>query len=294
MKRFLKILKWAGIGLVGLILVTVAGVYGVSEYKLTRTYHDVPLTAIAVPHDSLSVAEGQRLVGVYHCGSCHGEGYTGHEFLNVPNVARIVAPNLTQKVPTYSDAELARLVRHAVKRDDHNAWMFASGMYTPVTDGDMGKMIGYLRTLKPVVTPDTLGENSFGPIGRGIIVAGQFPIMAEAIDHKNSPNWGQDTTLLGRGKYLTMTVCSGCHGGPELKGSNEHGMNAPALIIATAYKPDAFRHFLQTGEGGLTKKDCGMMSVMARTYFHNLTDRESDAIYAFLQTLPNQKTVANR
>ena len=116
--------------------------------------------------------------------------------------------------------------------------------------------------------------------------------MAEAIDHKTIPNYGQDTSLIGRGRYLTMTVCSGCHGGPELKGMNDHGMNAPALIIATAYKPAAFRHFLQTGEGGLTKKDCGVMSIMAREYFHNLTDGESDAIYAFLQTLPNQKVAS--
>lgn len=292
MNRLLKILKWTSIGLVVLILLTIIGIYGVSEYKLTRTYDDVPLTAIAVPHDSASVVEGKRLVSIYHCGSCHGNQYEGKDFLNVPNVARLVSANLTLKISTYSDPELARLVRHAVKRDGHNAWMFASRGYTSITDGDLGKMIGYLRTLKPIAGPD-LGENSFGPIGRGIIIAGQFPIMAAAIDHKNIPDYGRDTTLLGRGKYLVMTICSGCHGGPELKGdANEH-MKSPALIIATAYKPDAFRHFLQTGEGGLTKKDCGMMSVMCREHFHNLTNRESDAIYAFLQTLPGQK-VASR
>ncbi len=294
MNKFLTILRWAGISLVTVVLLALAVVYGVSEYKLTQTYTNVPLLAIAVPHDAASVAEGKRLVGVYHCGSCHGKNYAGQTFLNVPNVARIISSNITAKIPAYSDPELARVIRHAVKRDGHNAEMFASGMYTPITDADMGKMIGYLRTLKPVITADTLGETSFGPIGRGIILAGQFPIMAEAIDHKNIPDYGRDTTLAGRGKYLTMTVCSGCHGGPTLQGSNEHGMNAPALIIATAYKPAAFRHFLQTGEGGLTKKDCGMMSVMAREYLYNLTDTESDAIYAYLQTLPNQKTVAGR
>jgi len=251
----------------------------------TRTY-DVPLTAIAVPHDSVSLAEGQRLVGVYHCASCHASKYEGREFLNVPNVARLITPNLTAKLPDYSDAELVRLVRHAVKRDGSNAWMFASGMYTPITDADLGKMIGYLRTLKPVQGPD-LGSNSYGPIGRALVVAGQFPIMAEAINHTTVSPLGQDTTLVGRGKYLTMTACSGCHGGPELKGDPDPHMKSPALIIATAYKPDAFRHFLQTGEGGLTKKDCGMMSVMCREHFNNLTDRESDAIYAYLQTLPN-------
>ena len=286
MNRFLTILKWTGIGRVSLILLALAVIYGVSEYKLTRTYNTVPLAAIVVPHDSVSIAEGKRLVSVYHCGSCHGEHYKGQEFLKVDMVATIIAPNLTTSVPAYSDSELARVIRHAVKKDGQSAWMFASGMYTPITDTDLGKMIGYLRTLKPEAGTD-LGSNSFGPIGRAIIVAGQFPIMAAAIDHQTPQTLGQDTTQLGRGKYLTMTACSGCHGGPELKGSNDHGMITPALIIATSYTKEQFRHFLETGEGN-RKKNCGDMTKMVKGYFHNLTDNESDAIYAFLQTLPNQ------
>jgi hypothetical protein len=31
------------------------------------------------------------------------------------------------------------------------------------------------------------------------------------------------------------------------------------------------------------------MSKVAKDFLHNLNDRETDAIYAFLQTLPNQK-----
>ncbi len=286
--RFLQILKWTGISLVAVVALTVTIVYGLSEYRLTRTYNDkVTLTPITVPHDSTSVAEGKRLIGVYHCGSCHAKNYQGQEFLKVDMLATLIAPNLTTCLPTYSDPELARVIRHAVKRDGSNAWMFASGMYTPITDADMGKMIGYLRTLKPVAGPE-LGQNWYGPLGRALVVAGQFPIMAEAIDHKNIPNLGHDSTQVGRGKYLTMTLCSGCHGGPELKGSTDEHMKSPALIIATAYKPDAFRYFLETGVGGLTKKDCGGMSMMCREHFKDLTDRESDAIYTFLQTLPNQ------
>ncbi len=288
MKRFLKILKWTGISLVSLLVLTALVVYIGSEYKLTRTYNNVPLAAITVPHDAISVAEGKRLVGFYHCGSCHGSHFEGRTFLKVDNVATLIAPNLTTVIPAYSDPELARLVRHAVKKDGHNAWMFASGMYTPVTDGDLGRMIGYLRSLKPVIMPDTLGENSFGPIGRAIILAGKFPIMADLIDHTTPQVLGQDTTLVGRGKYLTMTICSGCHGGPALQGNNEHGMNAPALIIATSYTRKQFSHLLHSGEGN-RKKDCGMMSELARGFLHNLNDRETNAIYAFLQTLPNQK-----
>ena len=272
------------------MLLAMGLVYAVTQYRLTKTY-DVPLTAIAVPHDAASIAEGKRLVGIYHCGSCHGEHYQGQEFLKADNVATIIAPNLTERIPTYSDPELARLVRHAVKRDGHNAWMFASGMYTPISDADLGKMIGYFRTLTPV-KGDALPDNSFGPIGRSLILAGQLPIMAEVIDHKSVHSLGQDTTLVGRGKYLTMTVCSGCHGGPTLQGSNDPHMTSPALIIATSYTRDQFHRLIQTGEGN-RKKDCGEMSKVAKGFLHNLNDRETDAIYAYLRTLPNQK-IASR
>lgn len=290
MNRFLNILKWTGISLAGVLLLAVAGLYGASEYKLTRTY-DVPLTAIAVPHDAVSIAEGKRLTGVYHCGSCHGERYEGSEFMKADHVATLIAPNLTARIPTYSDPELARLIRHGVKRDGHGAWMFASGMYTPITDADLGKMIGYLRTLKPVSGPD-LPPNSFGPVGRALVLAGELPIMAETIDHRASQTLGQDTTQVGRGKYLTMTICSGCHGGPALQGLNNDHMQSPALIIATSYTKPQFHHLLHTGEGN-RKKDCGLMSRTAKNYLCNLTARETDAIYAFLQTLPDQ-AVASR
>ena len=290
MKRTLNILKWSGISIVALLLLAVGIVYAVTQYRLTKTY-DVPLTAIAVPHDAAAITEGKRLVGVYHCGACHGEQYQGKEFLKADNVATIIAPNLTERIPTYSNPELARLVRHAVKRDGHNAWMFASGMYTLISDADLGKMIGYLRTLTPVKGAD-LPDNSFGPIGRSLILAGQFPIMAEAIDHSVAPATGQDTTLMGQGKYLTMTVCSGCHGGPSLQGSTDPHMTSPALIISTSYTKDQFHRLLQTGEGN-RKKNCGEMSLVAKGFLHNLNDRETDAIYAYLQTLPNQK-IASR
>lgn len=290
MKRFLNILKWTGISLVALLLLAAGLLYGVSEYRLNKTY-DVPLTAIAVPHDAVSITEGKRLTGIYHCGSCHGGRYEGREFMKVDNVATLIAPNLTACIPAYSDPELARLVRHGVKRDGHNAWMFTSRMYTPITDADLGKMIGYLRTLKPVSGPD-LPPNSFGPVGRALVLAGELPIVAETIDHRASQTLGQDTSVVGRGKYLTMTICSGCHGGPALQGLNNDHMQSPALIIATSYTKPQFHRLLHTGEGN-RKKDCGLMTVTAKNYLCNLTTRETDAIYAFLQTLPNQ-AVASR
>lgn len=150
MNRFVQILKWMGIILIAFVALTAAVVYGLSEYELTRTYNDkVPLTAIAVPHDDASIAEGKRLVGVYHCGSCHAKNYEGQAFFKVDMLATLIAPNLTTSIPTCSDSELARIVRHAVKKDGSNAWMFSSGMYTAITDADMGKMPDHMAKHGP-------------------------------------------------------------------------------------------------------------------------------------------------
>lgn len=295
MKRFLKILKWTGITLVSLIVVIAGAIYTVSEYKLHQTY-DVPLADLVVPTDSASILEGGRLTRIYHCEGCHGEKMAGQKFLDVPMLATLYAPNLITALPNYSNAELDRMVRQGVHRDGRGSWMLASGMYCNMADRDMGKIVAYLRTLKPAAGP-ALPQNSYGPLGRTLLVAGKFTPPASLIDHahsrENANAAAADTSQVGRGKYIVMSVCSGCHGGPELKGDPDPHMNSPALIIATAYKPEAFRHFLHTGEGGLGKKDCGRMSLMAKGFLTKLTDNEIDDVYAFLKTLPNQK-VASR
>ncbi len=291
MKRFLKILKWTGIALASLIVVLATVVYTVSEYKLNQTY-DVPLADLVVPIDSASIHEGQRLTRVYHCEGCHGEKMAGQKFLEVPMLATLYAPNVIAALPNYSNAELDRLVRQGVHRDGRGSWMFASGMYCNIADRDMGRIVAYLRTLKPAAGP-ILPQNSLGPLGRTLLVAGQFVPPAALIDHAhsraNANAAAADTSQLGRGKYIVMSACSGCHGGPELKGDPDPHMNSPALVIATSYKPEAFRHFLHTGEGGLGKKDCGEMSLLAKDFLSKLTDNEINDVYAYLQTLPNQK-----
>ncbi len=293
MKQFLKILKWTGITLVGLIVVIAAVIYAISEYKLHQTYN-VPLADLSVPTDSASIHEGARLTRVHLCESCHGENFRGKEFINEPLLANIYAPNVIAALPQYTNAELDRMVRQGVQRDGRGSFMVASGMFCNLADRDMGKIIAYLRTLKPISGSER-PQNSYGPMGRTLLATGQFILPATLIDHSNSRKNANaaaaDTSQVGRGKYIVMSVCMGCHGGPELKGNEQ--MKSPALIIATAYKREAFQHLLHTGEGGLGKKDCGEMSIVAKGFLSKLTDEEINDVYAFLQTLPNRK-IASR
>ena len=85
-----------------------------------------------------------------------------------------------------------------------------------------------------------------------------------------------------------MTTCSGCHG-KDLKG-NAAG-TTPNLVIAHAYTKEQFFHLLRTGEGSLGRKNVGLMTVVARDNLSYLNDNEMSAIYSFLKTLGNEKTV---
>jgi cytochrome c553 len=83
-----------------------------------------------------------------------------------------------------------------------------------------------------------------------------------------------------------MTACSNCHG-KDLKGDATN--KRPNLVIASAYTKEKFEHFIKTGEGGLGRKDLGLMSQLARRHFSYLSDSEINAMYVFLRTLPYRK-----
>ena len=64
MRILKKILKWVGIGLgtlLGIVLVALAVIYGISVMRLNKSY-TVPATTLTVPTDAATVAEGKRLM----------------------------------------------------------------------------------------------------------------------------------------------------------------------------------------------------------------------------------------
>lgn len=71
----------------------------------------------------------------------------GHEWHMDP-LATVRSPNITPDatgIAEYSDGELARVIRHGVKRDDTGAlFMMAVG---PMSDDDLVAVMSYLRTV---------------------------------------------------------------------------------------------------------------------------------------------------
>src|SRR4051794_16554358 len=119
-----KILKWLGIVVAGvgvLFCIAVGYVYFASEHALTRVHQRIAENVAPLSLDpaarEIEIAEGKRLAKIVGCSACHGPALTGSVPLDIPNVARFVAPNVTEISPAYSDAELATLIRRGIRRD---------------------------------------------------------------------------------------------------------------------------------------------------------------------------------
>ena len=269
--------------IISIIVLAVATIYIWSSLILDKNYN-VPLAKVQISNDSASINEGHRLVEIAHCSDCHGEHFTGNVFAKINHVGEIVAPNITKVIPTYSNAELERLIRHGIKKNGHSVFIMPSFMFYQLKEESIVKIIAYLRTLHP--EPDTLNgaKTDFEFLGRLAIIQKKLIPIASMIDH-NSPRKyiHYDTTQVSFGRYLAMTTCTSCHG-TDLKGLPGLG---PNLIIAAAYKRDEFCKLLHTGIA-LGGRNLDLMSEVAKNNLCHLNDNEMNCIYAYLKTKPTQ------
>jgi cytochrome c553 len=276
-------LKWLGLG-VGALTVLALGaaafVYLLSEQMIRKTY-DLPLSPIALPTDSIALTEGQRLATVRGCyNGCHGERLDGGVFIDQPLLARLVAPNLTQVVAQYTDAELERVIRHGVRRNGRSTLGMPSSMFYHLSDQDLGAIIAFLRSAPVTEGPAT--EISLGPLARLGLVLGKYHPQAELIDHDAPRLAVRDTSdHITFGKYLALTSCTECHG-LELQG-NPDGPT-PNLGIAATYSEEGFVRLMRTGKA-LGDRELRLMSDVARGRFSHLTAGEMKALHTYLSTL---------
>lgn len=281
----MKLGRYAGGALLAFGVVGLVGVggwlwLGLRTHELIAAPVQVPADSVAVPGDSLSLVEGARLTRVHGCRGCHGDSLQGHVFMDEPHLVRLVAPNVTAAATSYSDAELARLIRHGVTRTGRAVFAMPSAMFYHLSDADVGRIIAYIRAA-PVQDGD-LPKNEFRVFGKVAIVAKRVPRDANTMNHQ-APRLGDraHTTQLALGEYLVRTSCTECHG--ETLGGDAEG--TPALPKAVGYTLPEFESLMLEGtvRGG---RDIGLMGQTIRSRFVHLRRDEVDAIWAWLQTLP--------
>jgi mono/diheme cytochrome c family protein len=279
--KALKIFKWTGIGLVMLVGIGLAFIYGRSHHLQHLTL-DIPLQEIRVPTDSAAIADGFRQTRLMHCNGCHGDNMGGEVMVDDDIIGRLVSANASKIVKAYSDAELYRLLRHGVKRDNSLAIAMPAEMLYELKEESLLNIIAYLRTLEEVEHETPFPPNNFKfPIHLGL-ATGQMKLEPLKMDHIAPRRFDQhENTPIAHGEYLVHTACSHCHG-KDLTG--DEFMQSPGLSIVFMYSQEQFRHLLRTGEG-VTRKDVGMMSEVVQNCLHHFTDEEINDMYAFLKTL---------
>ncbi len=290
------VLKWVGIVIGGLLVISiiaVGGVYALSTRRVNATF-DVPAESLTFHNNDEAAAEGEHIAVIRGCTDCHGEDLGGKLLIADPMIGSIYASNLTNGEGgvggSYSDAALARAIRHGVGANGTGLLVMPSQEFFIFSDEDINALVAYIRNLPPV--DRTIPEPELSILGRALFMAGQLPpLAAEIIDHDaphpDAPEAAADAAY---GEYLAIT-CTGCHG-PDLAGGKVPGSapDAPPSANLTpagslaGWDEAGFIHTLRTG---MTPDGRALdPSLMPWPATAVMSDLELQALWAYLESLP--------
>lgn len=281
-------------GLVGIVVLAAAAVYGASEYRFRKTYEVSPAPLAFQPTPD-AVRRGEKIAVTRGCTDCHGKNLGGQVMIDQQPMGRLSSSNLTRGKggigERYTEQDWVRAIRHGLRPDGKPLLLMPSHEFYPLGDEDLGALIAYVRSVPPV--DSTLPRNAIGPLPRVLLLAGQMPLLpAELIDHdapRTAPPAPGATAEYGA--YLA-TGCVGCHG-EELSGGKIPGGD-PAWPAAANITPDP-----ETGMGKWTEQDfframrqgkrpdgSDIDPFMPWRNFGQMSDDELRAVWLYLRSVP--------
>lgn len=213
-------------GIIGLLVLVIVGVVAYVQLNWNKTY-DIPYPNLQVSTDPEVIERGKYLVhGPAHCSNCHvssvaemiaadaGENVPlrgGVEFPLGP-IGTLYTKNLTPDPTTgigrYSDAEVFRMMRHAVKPDG-TATLSVLMPFWDMADEDLVAVVSYLRTMTPV--KNEVPTNNWTFMGKAVrMIASSFQPIEDPKPYPKAPPM---EATIERGEYLSRYVanCVGCH-----------------------------------------------------------------------------------
>lgn len=221
--------------------------------------------------------EGKRLAAIAGCSGCHRSDLGGQVFVSIPNVADLVAPDLSRVRAKYDDAGLLRVLRAGVKSDGYYALGMPGHMQQRLSDREAADIIAFVRSVPPAANPTTESTRVY-PLGRLGVLLGKY--HAYEGDAPESTPVLRDRGEARVGRHIAQVACSECHG-KQFEGNAE--MGAPALVIARAYTLEQFRTLMRTGITlAGTRSKTGLMSEVAVGRFSHLSDAEIADLHAWL------------
>ncbi len=284
-----KILKWAGIGILGLIvLVLIAGFAMISKGRtaFNQTYEVTAALLSETPTDSLTLAHGMHLANIHGCMDCHGETFAGRTMIDAPPFL-VSASNLTAGEggigSTYTTEDWDRAIRYGVRPDGSSLVIMPSRTMHNLTDEDASALIAYLKSLPSVDNP--LPETELRTLGLVLVGTGAFDPANEV--HTSASRKAIDTSasVEAKGAYLSSITCTYCHG-EDLRGGAPIDPSYPAppdIVVAGAWPYAIFEKAMRTGES--PNNPAINPEHMPWSSFRHMTGEELEAIHTYLGSL---------
>lgn len=276
-------------GLVVLVLILVATLYGLSSSRLSERLAITP-TPLTIPTDSATLARGQHFAGpIGKCTDCHGPDLSG-QVMDMGPMGQLTASNLTTGrggLSGWTEADFVRAIRHGVRPDSSLLVFMPSGIYHELTDPDLAAIIAYVRSVPPV--DHELPPSKVGPIGRLLTVTQTAKLLpAKGIDHAapfSAPVTPGPTAEYG--KYLaTVGGCTYCHRADLSGGIVEGPPGSPVSADLRPGGPTArwteadFATVLRTGK---RPDGSDLNPIMPWRLAGQMTDEEISAVWAFMR-----------
>lgn len=294
-----RILKRAALAIVALIVVIGGGI-GIYACSQASTFdasmekvYAVPAPEITRSTDPAVIERGKHLAAaVAPCTAslCHGGDLAGGKTFKMGPLATVSGPNISQGGlgAAYTDGELARMLRHGIKKDGRSLRFMPVQDFAWLPDSDIVAIVSYLRTLPPVDKPN--GPMEVHLLGKVLDVRGQVELdVARRIDHDKPDLAPPPAPTAEYGKYLTR-LCRGCHGqglsGGPLPGAPK-SMAVPLNLTPheTGLANWTYEDFDKVLVTGIRKNGQSLEKVMPVEAFGKMDEAEKKAMWAYLRTL---------
>ncbi len=310
MKRRVMKLAFGTAGILAMVLVCAAGY---AELRWARTF-DAEYPAIHASSAPEVIERGRYLVyGPAHCAACHAPAsaqaelergkevpLTGGYEWHIP-LGTIRAPNITNDPETgvgrYTDGEIARVLRHAVKPDGTVLIPFME--FQNISDEDLTAIVSYLRSAPGVRSEVARTEPSF--IGRALLATVIRPSGPAAPPTAKSPKPG---VTVERGEYLAnrLAGCAACHTarnlmdgsftGPRFAGGSPMPLDDDPTTVLVAPNltpdPETGRIADWTADQFVARFRAGKLQEgthMPWSSYARMSDDDLRAIHAYLKSL---------
>ena len=309
MKKFFKVLL-----IVIIVLVVIVG--ALAAYIALRSIpkYDVEKINARVEITPARIERGTKLASML-CRNCHYNEstgkFTGRELTEVPQFGSIYSANITHDgvagIGKWTDGDILYFIRTGVKPD---------GQYVPpympklihISDEDLNSIVAFLRSDNNWVQADNTRQPDSKPsfLTKFLVTMG----VAKPYPYPKNPIAEPDTAdMVKWGKYIScyQLECYSCHskdfakndyetpekspgffgGGNEIY--NQEGKKLVTLNITmdenTGIGKWTEEQFIRAVKTGILSNDQPALRYPMDPYT-NLTDKEVQAIYAYLKTIP--------